>query len=300
MRAFALVCLGSLLACEAQPAPAPAAVPPVATPIKGRVVDDQGVGLAGVHLLFHDTTRRTGHVDARGCATYHPQFSLTSDSEGRFAGVLPFVPTRVQASGRLEWVELPLPQVITDAKQDLLLVGRAVPHLTLTGQVVDSNGQPIAGTSVLPEPSSGLALTQRSDEQGRFKLELAAPSPRTVRARRMGYRPVVVSVDALERIVLADRRPMITVNVNENGAPVGWLVRVSLWQRGERLSFCTAGPVAMTSEPRDGQCTLDAERGQVELRLEDKKVLDLTVTEENQQVTLAAPPLPPPPTGDGS
>jgi hypothetical protein len=115
----------------------------------------------------------------------------------------------------------------------------------------------------------------------------------------MGFRPVLVKIEKAEGIVLADRRPMVTVTVEENGAPVKRLVRVSLWQRGERLSFCTAGLALETSEPQDGVCTLDAELGEVELRLEDKPSMTLTVKEQALAVKVTAPALPPPASGDG-
>lgn len=266
---------------------------PVSVTVQGRVVDQDGLGLAGVFVTLIDAKRLTGHFDARGCGTFHPQQRVESDAAGRFSAVLTFQPTRVVVSGQLSWVELPSAMLPVTAGEPIVITARSIRHRTLSGQVVDAEGRPVAGVRVLADgPSSSV----KSDEQGRFELETEDPPPARFRARRMGYRPAVVeSVNELQRLVL-DRRPMVTVNVREpSGEPVMRGVVVSLWQNGARLSFCTAGDVALTHEPVTGTCALDAERGTVELQLDYKAVATLTVNEAQLSVTVEAPLEPPAP-----
>lgn len=278
----------AVLACAPETT---AVAAPTPTSVKGRVVDDTGRGLAEVWVRLIDTTRVTGRHDNQGCATYRPQWSVPTDAQGRFSAELPFQPTRAEVSGQLAWVELPRGPFDVTPGEELNIVGRTIPHRTLRGRVTDAEGRPVPGTTL---QSEGPGWHGRADESGRFELEVAEPPPTHFRARRMGYQPVVVSADELEHIVLAQRRPMVTVTVLEpEGQPVSRLQGVSIWKNGERLSFCTAGNTEYTQEPTTGVCALDAEPGQVELRLEGKPVATLEVSTGPQAVTVTAAPFVP-------
>jgi protocatechuate 3,4-dioxygenase beta subunit len=288
---FLAACEGQVPALRAPGAPAPL------VNVEGRVVDQDGRGLAEVWVRLIDTTRLSGHVDKRGCGTYHPQQSVPTDGDGRFSASLPFQPNNVEVSGRLAWVELPSGMRGVSAGEPIVITARTIPHRTLSGLVVDAEGRPVPGASVMPE-SQGFG--GRTDEQGRFELEASEPLPASFRARRMGYRPVVGSAGELQRIVLAQRRPMVTVTVLEpGGEPVNRLMSVSLWQNGARLSFCTAGDARLTHEPNTGICALDAEPGAVELQLDGKAVSTLEVSDAPLSVTVTAPVPAPSPVPSG-
>lgn len=257
--------------------------------VEGRVVDDHGVGVANVSVRLVDTTRLSGHVDKRGCGTHHPQTTLMTDEAGRFSGTIAFQPTTAQVDDRVEWLELPrVPQRVVPGAP-IVLMGRSIPHRYVEGVVVDPEGQPVKDARI--QPGGGMWI--RTGADGSFTLELAVEhGPSTVRVRRMGFRPVEVPVDELARVVLA-RRPMITVTVLDpaTNEPTAIDSVVSLWQRGERLSFCTAGLPEVTHEPTRGTCALDAEPGTVELRVDDKALSMIQVTEgAAQAVTVTSPP----------
>lgn len=281
-----------LSACEGARVAPPTESPVSRVLVEGRVEDENGRGVPGVFLNLYDTSRLSGHVDRRGCGTY-PQVSAQTDATGRFSVTATFHPNGVQVSSNQPWLELPRGMVDVTPGAPIVVRVHTVPHVTLRGLVVDGEGAPVKGATVQPmQPGMGA----RTDEAGRFELEVAEPPPETFRVRRMGYRPVVVGTVGLDRVVLASRRQMLTVTVLEPGsrAPVSRLVRVEAWQGGERLSFCTAGDTTYTGEPTVGACSLDAEPGAVDVRVEGGAVAQVTVGEGPLALSVVGPPAPPP------
>lgn len=278
-----LGCL-AVLSCAREPVGAAAAE---GFPVEGRVTDEHGAGLAGVDVTFTDTLHRSGYVDPQGCGTYYPQERLRTDDEGRFSARLPFQPTEVVASGQLPWLRFSREPWRVTPGALIELEATSIPHHEVHGLVVDESGQPIAGALIeLPQV--------RTDAQGRFSAEVPDSAGDETRVRRMGFRPLVVPMTALERVVLP-RRSLVTVTLLDEpgGAPVSGLRQVSLWREGERQSFCTAGEARLTHEPNEGECTLDAEPGTVELRVDGVPLKTLSVTAAPQAVQLRlAPPAP--------
>lgn len=288
MRPVLIITLGLLTACDARSRPPPEA-PGATFTVEGRVVNDRGDGLAGVHLRLIDTTRLSGHVDQHGCGTYYPERSVETDATGRFSASLPFQPTAVVAWGSTPWHHFSdsLHDVVRGAP--ILLTVPFVPHHEVHGLVVDEAGQPVPEARI---EAAGV----RTGADGRFTAEVPDDGPSETRVRRMGYRPLVVPFSEADRIVL-QRRPMVTVTLvsTDSGEPLLELRRVSLWKGDESLSFCTAGDPATTHEPAPGECSLDAEPGAIELRIDDVPVQRLRVTAAPQSVRVKVAPRPPTP-----
>lgn len=294
MRPVLLLAAAVLMtACDAARPPA-APAPAVTVTVEGRVEDDQGRGLPDVWVRLFDTTRLSGHVDNRGCGTYHPQASLHTGPDGRFSGALPFQPNEASVSGNGQWLEFPHEALPVTPGASLVVKVRAIPHTTRSGEVVDADGRPVSKARITPQ--SGAYYGVVTGEDGRFQLEVAEPPPDSYRVRRMGFRPLLVTADALQHVVLRQRRPIAKVTVLEPSThePVTRLVKVAFWQAGERLSFCTAGSPGETGEPETGVCWLDAEPGLVEVRLDGTTVKQVTVGGADLSLALTAPPVAPP------
>lgn len=261
------------------------------TRVTGRVTDDTGRPLASLEVRLTDTTRFSGHVDARGCGTYYVEESVFTDADGRFSATLPFRPNRAILEDQ-EWVKFPR-DLRVDPDAPILLVGRAIPHRTLTGVVVDEAGQPIAEARVEP-PNT---VWTRTDSQGRFTLETGDPPPAELRIRRMGFKPLFVPSSASAKVVLTERRALVTVTVldPQTKQPVERFVTVSLWKGDERMSFCTAGRPNETHEAQVGTCVLDTDPGTITLKLDNvvKQTLKV-VGAAPQAVTVTAAPFVPP------
>lgn len=290
MRFLLIIPLGLLAACDARNVPSPEARGTLFT-VEGRVVNDRGDGLANVWLMLVDGSRLSGYVDKRGCGTYHPTKSLETDADGRFSVTLPFQPTDVQVQGTVAWNVFDVRFQRVEPGVPIVINARFVPHHEVRGLVLDEEGRPIPEARIE-------AVGARTDADGRFTAELADDGPTETRVRRMGYRPLVVPFSEADRVVLP-RRPMVTVTVvdPQTNAPRADAVMVSLWRGEERFSFCTAGNPDVTHEPAVGECSLDAEPGAVELRLDNKVITTLHVTSEAMAVRVTGLPRPPPRTG---
>lgn len=266
-----------------------ASASPGSAVVEGRVEDDQGQGVEGVALWFVDTTRvRPVPFDTK-CGTYHPQETLFSGADGRFSATLDFQPNRVSVESTGPWLKRLSyePQPVTPGAPVVVRLQR-ISHRTVIGDVVDVAGAPVSGARVSPLSGSGSDASTGDD--GRFEIEAEEPTP-NFRVRRMGFRPVVLEASQLSRVTL-EPRPVVTVTVLEpaSGKPVTRLVRVSLHQGGALVSYCTAGWADQTHEPTDGACSLDAELGVVELRVEGEAVGSFRLTTQAHALTAVAPP----------
>lgn len=266
----------------------------VPTAVTGRVVDEKGVGVADVFVTLTDTTRLSGYVDARGCGTYYRQHDVVTDAEGRFSAALSFRPNRARVESQ-GWVRFP-PDVAIDASRPITITGRTTPHRTWAGVVVDAEGKPVADARV--GPPNGMFT--RTDADGRYSLDLEDPPPDEFRVRRIGFKPLVVSPAAAAKVVLKERRTLLTVTVLDAATrqPVTTpFVQVTAFLGGERQSFCTAGRPEETHEPSVGACVLDTDPGTVTLRIGAVDVATVRVTGAAQPVTVTAPPAKPAPAG---
>jgi hypothetical protein len=211
--------------------------------------------------------------------------------DGRFTVTAPFAPTHVLLWVGDKWARTPrLPQAI--GKGELVLRVPITPHRTVTGAIVDGKGVPVplATLTATEDPT----INTRADEAGHFSLEAPEPPPPTFRVRRMGFRPVIVSLEQLTQVTLPTRRPMVSVTVidDRTSQPFNGLVQITAFHDGERLSFCTAGDPVMTHEAAVGECRLDVEPGEVELQLEGGGNTALTVTGPTQVTLHFTPPTP--------
>ncbi len=257
------------------------------------MVADDGAPIANAEVRVMDMTRLSGFVDRGGCGTHYPEVSATTDADGRFSVTAPFAPSHVLVSVNDPWAR-PSQEPQRVGSGDLTVTVPRQPHRAVSGLIEDASGAPVAGASVMALGPLGVGT--RSDERGHFAFEVAEPPPAEFRVRRMGFRPQVVALADLPRVVLASPRPLITVTVIDEHThqPFSDIVKVSAFQGQERLSFCSAGAPSMTHEPAVGACTLDAEPGDLELRLEGGGTTHLVVKAPRTAVTMGftPPPLP--------
>lgn len=284
--ALLLACVGVTAMAQAQREADPDGGVP--TSVTGRVVDETGAGVPDVFVTLMDTTRLSGHVDARGCGTYYRQHDLVTDAEGRFSAALSFRPNRaiVEKHG---WVQFPA-DITVDATRPITIVGRTTPHRTWSGTVVDAEGRPVADARV--GPTNGMFT--RTDAAGRYSLDLEEPAPTEFRVRRIGFKPlIVVAPKAAATVVLAERRALLTITVLDptTKQPVSSpFIQVTAFVGQERQSFCTAGRPEETHEPALGTCVLDSDPGLVTLRIDNVEVQTLRVTGAAQTLTVTARP----------
>jgi hypothetical protein len=259
--------------------------PPVPSVVEGRVVDEAGTGIKDVGLWLVDTTRFSGYVDPNGCGTYHPQETVWTGPDGRFRAELPFTPTEVSVSQAPEDFEGPSdPQLVISGKEIGVTLKR-IHWIFYEGQVVDEQGAPLAQVRIDPHA--------RTDDAGRFQIKLHPRSPpETFRFRKIGFKPIVVPAGELAKVVLRERRTLVKVKLldTKTKKPVEELYRISAYRGDELLSYCSAGTVTLTHEPTDGECTLDADPGKVELRVEGGPIRKIKVTAAPQEVTLEVKP----------
>ncbi len=158
-----------------EPEVAPAAALPFAS---GIVVDEQGAGIAGAHVVVRPIERFGGNFppDAGVIDPAVAPRVATTDAEGRFrADARPEEMWSLVAfaAGR-EIAEVP---GLTDdpaRNQDLRVVLREFPGLA--GRVEDTDGRPIAGATVRlfrlhEDQRSGISVSADSDANGRYAFE---------------------------------------------------------------------------------------------------------------------------------
>ncbi len=173
--------------------------------VEGSTVDPDGKPVAGALVFVFPSDP----VHVGGGAGSDRTLQAQSDGNGRFRveGVTPgSFELRATAPGRQE---ARLTSLEAQPGQDLqgvevVLAAGAV----LTGRVLSSAGQPVAGAemSLLPEGSAPPLLSggsDLSDEQGRYRLEGISPGTHTVQAEHEGYRPTLRRLD-----VRADRNTL--------------------------------------------------------------------------------------------
>lgn len=114
--------------------------------------------------------------------------------------------------------EVTLSQVITGALPPLAIASGprrpGAPTNLLTGRVLTPSGEPVGRVQIQAMGTTILTLT---DEAGRFALRDLAPGPYFVRARKVGFEPVVFTatlgvVDSLEASVRLT--PLLGINAN--------------------------------------------------------------------------------------
>ncbi|HEX8700199.1 MAG TPA: hypothetical protein VF815_15240 [Myxococcaceae bacterium] len=260
--------------------------PPVPSVVEGRVVDEAGVGVAGMTLGLMDTTRLSGHVDSQGCGTYHPSEVAYTDSNGRFRAELSFTPNVLEVHHGPEDFDWPRDNLPVTAGQPIEVKVRRIAWVTYEGQVVDEQGAPVAGANI--------ETGAKTDETGHFKLKLDPEDKyEQLRFRKIGFKPVMVPLAKTAWVQLRERRTLITVKLVDTGTKqpaVQRLYRVEAYRGNERISYCTAGDPKLTHEPAEGECTLDAEPGQLELKVDLKVVRKLRITNAPQTLTFEVPP----------
>jgi hypothetical protein len=122
----------------------------------------------------------------------------------------------------------------------------AVVAYTVSGIVVDRDGNPISGADIALIERDSVRRSVRSDVEGRFHLEDIPTDTPTLRLRRLGYEPKMVSVrvpkaDRVARVVLtldpsvARLDPMIVAD--DSGAPMPDARMAGFYERARTNSF---------------------------------------------------------------
>jgi len=235
--------------------------------LTGRIVDQNGVQYGNVDFMLWDTTRLSGHSDGH-CGTYYPQQNGWTEDGGAFSITVPFQPNRLSySSGLPEWTDPLVDEIEVKPGEEIIFNVQTIAHEEVKGRVVDAQGVAVSGAHIAS--SAARYSTPDSDATGAFSFEVKSPAAGNVRVRRMGFEPVIADFSALNPVRLEQRRALITITIVDETT---WnplsddLVMITAFRGGERQSFCTAGEMGLTHESRDGECTLDASLGDIELR----------------------------------
>jgi len=169
--------------------------------IAGRVVDDRGVGVAGMKVASQ-RKKMVGGVDIQRFTTDE---AAVTDAQGNFklAGLEGKTATiRTTGPGHTKTTK---PNVATNTNNVTLRVDRLA---TITGVVVAADGTPMVGTRISARSPSknggamemaeglvdfdipGSGPTTKSDEQGKFVLADVRPGTVTVKARGQTHLPI--------------------------------------------------------------------------------------------------------------
>jgi len=142
--------------------------------VSGRVVDEQGLPVAGASMMF-------AYVELTGDSAVSAENMLRarSDAAGRFAFDLPAHPGEWYV-GAEDTGALVRPRSVKlgDDDRDLVLevvVERPDPRFSMTGTVVDTAQRPLAGVRVTAT-GEGFIGRGRSDAGGRFTVQRAGPT----------------------------------------------------------------------------------------------------------------------------
>ncbi len=167
-----------LAATGTRPEPRPAAPPPVTGPrINGRVVNAEGAGIGGAHVLsIPDTNGRTflpSEAGKEGC----PALDAIADAEGRFVVPVgkdaPFFAIFAEAAGYAPAVSGPF----APGADVVVTLPRPV---ALAGRVTDADRRPIEGARVRVLgvlDSCRIELDGKTDAEGRYAIVGLPPVP---------------------------------------------------------------------------------------------------------------------------
>ncbi|MBM3960340.1 MAG: hypothetical protein FJ306_00320, partial [Planctomycetes bacterium] len=247
--------------------------------IAGRVVDDRGVGVAGIRVGFNRTETRGGI----GFERFATEEAATTDANGWFtlAGLVDDAVT-LRTMGK-EHAPATMAEVAVGTLDAVLRVER---FGAIEGVLVGADGAPIAGSEVRiggpgdgfeflgdVDQVGGVARTRngaaRSGADGAFRIEGVKPGKLTIRATGKGHRPAQldgVQVAAAQTSkgvrLVADRGAVARVRVvDAAGVPVaGAKVRVDKPSpRGQGMTIGTDGsmqvPMQSTTVVTDGDET---------------------------------------------
>jgi len=166
--------------------------PGASSTLGGRVLDTAGRPISGAPVqiwrIARDSIQRV--IDLEPILSQDGRAAVRTDSEGRYRA-----PRRVPlpdeffaevlATGKLP-AQSPL-VIVADREQELPTVTlRRV--RALSGQVVDRQGQPVAGALVQQAGDGPMPTSATTDEQGRFRLPGVLEGPAILVVRKTGFR----------------------------------------------------------------------------------------------------------------
>jgi hypothetical protein len=168
----------------------------------GRVIDQRGRPVGGATIeIWWQSRAPEGNVMSWGIVTFDDKRSLTADSNGTFQ-----TPRQLKRSGEYralvrspgmlpgttEWLKF---ADEAGAKFPDVVLGRL---RTLQGRVLDSDGRPVAGATVLQSGDGPQRTQARCDEMGRFQLEGLPGTSAFVFVEKTGFRFYGQPVDATQ------------------------------------------------------------------------------------------------------
>ncbi len=160
-----------------------------ATSLSGRVVDADGLPIAGAELALG--SERAG--EERGLLRFaaRSQSSATSDEDGRFA-FDEVQPGRAELRVTAEGFQPSAPETLTVPAGNGLDNLRIVLErgAVIEGRVTTTAGEPVGDTRVICGPAAAV-----SDGDGAYRLEGVPPGPRTVQASHQDFQPLEKKLD---------------------------------------------------------------------------------------------------------
>jgi hypothetical protein len=189
-------------------------------PLAGRVVDAAGRPIEGASVRIGSRTRTTkGQVWRRDPARFDDRDDLGTDAEGRFR--TPYglpreveYQAQVRIAGRLpgqtEWVQ-------PRDGQEAIFPDAVLRRLrSASGRVVDRQGRPVGGVTVLQAGDGPMRTCAVTDDQGRFRIDGLIEGRAFLFARKDGFRfhgqPIDTEADAVELVLTrADEPPAVAL-----------------------------------------------------------------------------------------
>lgn len=199
--------------------------------VRGRLVDGDGEGLAGVELRRAEWRNPDGKEFFGGPGRNGPRHELQTDGEGRFTFELPRDHSAMLELPSADLVYVGNPPMIHGHQGDLDLGDVLVlPAGSVSGVVHDERGNPVEGVTVTAGTGAvafGVSSSASTGEDGRFRVGKLRPGDWTLRTASAQYLPTEeevtveagAAVDGVVLVVAAGRAIAGQV-VDDLGRPV--------------------------------------------------------------------------------
>jgi hypothetical protein len=166
--------------------------PNASSPLSGRVLDTEGRPISGASVRIWRLGRGKDLkvIDLEPIMSEDGRAAVRTGSDGRYRA-----PRRVPLPAEF-FVEVMAPGRLSTRSRSVIVAdpGKELPAVTvrrvraISGQVVDRQGQPVAGAWVHQAGDGPMPTSATTDEQGRFRLPGVLEGPAIVLIRKEGFR----------------------------------------------------------------------------------------------------------------